>query len=229
MRWMKKAGCRLVIVGFESGSNEILKLMKKGVRVEQFNAAENARKAGLLIHACYMMGNRGETLQTMQETLTLAKRLNTDTAQFFPLMLYPGTEAYDWAKKEGLIIAKTWDDWLTPEGLHNTVVGTHYLSANEIVDFCNYARREYYLRPAYFLMKTKNILKHPSELRRTLKAFFTFYKYLFGKEGRNNKSKFESKFESTSLDVKETKKSLVESNPIVKSTKSKVSPKETVM
>ena len=103
MKWMKKAGCRLVIVGFESGSNEILKLMKKGVRVEQFKSAANAKKAKLLIHACYMMGNRGETIATMNETLQLAKKLNTDTAQFFPLMVYPGTEAYDWAKSEGLI------------------------------------------------------------------------------------------------------------------------------
>lgn len=192
MVWMKKAGCRLVIVGFESGSNEILKLMKKGLKVEQFKAAENAKKAGLLIHACYMMGNRGETLSTMNETLELAKKLNTDTAQFFPLMIYPGTEAYEWADKEGLIDAKSFDEWLTPEGLHNTVVRTHDLTAQEIVDFCNYARREYYLRPAYFMMKAKNIITNPAELRRTVKAFFTFYKYLFNSDAKKNKEKFDS-------------------------------------
>lgn len=193
MRWMKKANCRLVIVGFESGSNEILKLMKKGVKVEQFKAAQNAKKTGLLVHACYMMGNRGETLGTMNETLELAKKLNTDTAQFFPLMIYPGTEAYDWAKKEGLITVQNFDEWLTPEGLHNTVVGTHDLTPQEIVDFCNYARREYYLRPAYLWIKLKSIIKHPAELRRTFKAFFTFYKYLFGGNNKANKNKFDSK------------------------------------
>ncbi len=193
MCWMKKAGCRLVIVGFESGSNEILKLMKKGVRVEQFTAAKNAKKTGLLIHACYMMGNRGETISTMNETLELAKKLNTDTAQFFPLMVYPGTEAYDWAKTEGLITASSFGEWLTPEGLHNTVVGTHDLSPPEIVDFCNFARREYYLRPAYFLVKLKTIVRHPSELKRTIKAFLTFYKHLFNKNAKKNKRKFKGK------------------------------------
>ena len=193
MGWMKKANCRLVIVGFESGSNKILKLMKKGVKVEQFKAAENARKTGLLVHACYMMGNRGETLETMYETLELAKKMNTDTAQFFPLMIYPGTEAYDWAKKEGLITVKNYDEWLTPDGLHNTVVGTHDLAPQEIVDFCNYARREYYLRPAYILVKLRTIIKHPAELKRTIKAFLTFYKYLFNRNNKNNKAKFESK------------------------------------
>ena len=195
MRWMKKAGCRLIIVGFESGSNEILKLMKKGVRVEQFKAAENAKKTGLLIHACYMMGNRGETLETMNETLQLAKKMNTDTAQFFPLMIYPGTEAYDWAKKEGLIAAQSFDEWLTPEGLHNTVVSTHDLSPQEIVDFCNYARRDYYLRPAYFVMKLRNVATHPSEWRRTVKAFLTFYKHLFSKESKKNKEKFKTRLQ----------------------------------
>lgn len=199
MRWMKKADCRLVIVGFESGSNEILKLMKKGITVEQFKAAENAKKTGLLIHACYMMGNRGETLETMYETLNLAKKLNTDTAQFFPLMIYPGTEAYEWAKSENLISAKSFDEWLTPEGLHNTVVRTHDLTAQEIVDFCNYARREYYLRPAYILMKLRSMFRNPAEVRRTLKAFLSFYKYLFGGNHKENKSKFEAKLASGQL------------------------------
>jgi radical SAM superfamily enzyme YgiQ (UPF0313 family) len=149
-----------------------------------------------------MMGNKGETLETMHQTLELAKKMNTDTAQFFPLMLYPGTEAYDWAKKEGLITAKTWDDWLTPEGLHNTVVGTHDLTPKEIVDFCNYARREYYLRPAYMVMKLRNIIKHPSELRRTIKAFFNFRKYLFNGNNKQNKELFDKKIESFKIDNK---------------------------
>lgn len=199
MRWMKRAGCRLLTVGFESGSNEILKLMKKGLKVEQFVAAENARKTGILIHGTFMMGNRGETLQTMLQTLELAKKLNTDTAQFYPLMLYPGTEAYDWAKKEGLIHANSWDEWLTPDGLHNNVVGTHDLSPQDIVDFCNYARREYYWRPAYLLMKIRTTVMHPTEWRRTIKAFINFAKYLFNKNNKKNREKFQAKIQNLDL------------------------------
>lgn len=193
LSWMKKAKCRLVIIGFESGSNEILKLMKKGVRVEQFKASDNAKKVGIRVHACYMMGNRGETLETMNETLDLAKRLNTDTAQFFPLMVYPGTEAYEWAKSENLIKAKSFDEWLTNDGLHNTVVGTHDLSPHDIVDFCNFARREYYLRPKYLWLKAKNTIFYPSEWKRTLKAFMTFQKHLFDKRSKEYKKKFDHK------------------------------------
>jgi hypothetical protein len=72
-------------------------------------------------------------------------------------------------------------------------VGTHDLKPQEIVDFCNYARSEYYLRPAYILVKLRTILRHPAELKRTIKAFLTFYKYLFNRNNKKNKEKFEKK------------------------------------
>lgn len=97
---MRKAGCRLVVVGYESGSQKVLDGMHKGITLEmsrKFNAA--AKKAKMRVHGCFMVGNPGETKVTMQETLNFAKSLTMDTVQFFPLMLYPGTEAYEWAKK----------------------------------------------------------------------------------------------------------------------------------
>ena len=92
---MRKAGCRLVVVGYESGSQKVLDGMHKGITLEmsrKFNAA--AKKAKMRVHGCFMVGNPGETKVTMQETLNFAKSLTMDTVQFFPLMLYPGTEAY---------------------------------------------------------------------------------------------------------------------------------------
>ena len=107
MREMKKAGCRLIIPGIESGNQQILDNIKKGTKVEQFYSyVANAKKAGLLVHACYMVGNQGETKETMWETLKLALKLNTDTAQFFPLIPYPGTEAYEWAKNNKYIVER---------------------------------------------------------------------------------------------------------------------------
>lgn len=47
------------------------------------------------------IGNKGETKETMEKNLKLALKLNTDTAQFFPLIPYPGTEAYQWARENG--------------------------------------------------------------------------------------------------------------------------------
>lgn len=179
---MKKAGCRLVVVGYESGSQKVLDGMHKGITLEQsrkFNEA--AKKAGMRVHGCFMVGNPGETKETMKETLEFAKSLRMDTAQFFPLIVYPGTEAWTWAKTNGYITAKSYDEWLTPEGLHNTVLQTPELTSKELVDFCNYARKEFYLRPSYMLMKAGECLTNKDDFVRTLKAFKTFTKYLFAR------------------------------------------------
>lgn len=181
MRAMKKAGCRLIIPGIESGSQQILNNIKKGTKVEQFNDyVANAKKVGLLIHACYMVGNEGETKETMEETLKLALKLNTDTAQFFPLIPYPGTEAYLWAKSNGYI--KTdYAEYCLPDGTHNTVLSTPELSAEEMVAFCNMARKKYYLRFSYIMHRLKVGLTDPSDLKRSVKAFGKLKHYLFKK------------------------------------------------
>ena len=127
MLLMKKAGCRTIIPGIESGSQQILDNIHKGTRVEQFyQYVANAKKAGLLIHACYMVGNQGETRETMAQTLKLALELNTDTAQFFPLIPYPGTEAYEWAKQNGYI-EMDYTKYCLPDGSHNRRPNLHYL------------------------------------------------------------------------------------------------------
>ena len=121
----------MIIPGIESGSQQILDNIKKGTKVEYFyQYVANAKKAGLLIHACYMVGNQGETRETMEETLRLALRLNTDTAQFFPLIPYPGTEAYQWAR-ENNYIETDYEKYCLPDGTHNTVLSLPDLSAGE--------------------------------------------------------------------------------------------------
>lgn len=179
MKAMKKAGCRLIIPGIESGSQLILNNIKKGTKVEQFYTyVSNAKKAGLLIHACYMVGNNGETKETMNETLNLALELNTDTAQFFPLIPYPGTEAYEWAKENGYI-ETDYEKYCLADGTHNTVLSMPGLSSEEMVAFCNMARKKYYLRMSYIFHRLKVGLCNPSDLKRSFKAFGRLKTYLF--------------------------------------------------
>jgi radical SAM superfamily enzyme YgiQ (UPF0313 family) len=182
LKIMKAANCRLLCVGIESGDQQILDNVGKGIQlpqVEQFFI--DVKRADIMVHGCFMAGNRGETRETMEKTLDLAKRLNPDTAQFFPLMVYPGTEAFEWAKAEGLIKARTWKEWLTEEGNHNTVVDHPDLPHEEVVEFCDRARREFYLRPSYVLFKMRQVIRHPKEFRRVARGFRTLAKYLFRK------------------------------------------------
>lgn len=179
MKLMKKAGCHLIIPGIESGSQEILDNIKKGTTLELIHAyIRNAKKAGLNVHACYMVGNKGETKETMEETLRLALELNTDTAQFYPLLPFPGTEAYEWAKSNGYIKGD-YSDYCKEDGTINCVLELPNISSEEMVEFCDNARKKYYWRMSYILHRLWAGLRNPDDLKRSFKAFGKFKKYLF--------------------------------------------------
>jgi len=154
LRRLKQAGLRLLCVGFESGDQDVLDALGKGIKVEQFyRFREDARRAGILIHACFMAGSPGETNESLAKTLSLAKQLNPDTVQFFPLMVYPGTQAYEWARHNKCLITEDFREWLTPDGLHGSTLNLPNLPADDVVAWCDYARRSFYLRPRYVLAK----------------------------------------------------------------------------
>jgi anaerobic magnesium-protoporphyrin IX monomethyl ester cyclase len=181
MKEMKAAGCRMIIVGYESGSQQILNNVTKGTTVEQNLAfAERARAAGLLVHGCFMAGNPGETFVTLEETFQMALQLKPDTAQFFPIMAYPGTKLYSQMKQSGFLKTEDFSRWLTEEGLHNCVIDLPGLSSEMIVEWCDRARRRFYLRPRYIAYKAWQTLLHPTtEGRRTIRAFSSFKRHLF--------------------------------------------------
>lgn len=171
MRKMKQAGCHLVIPGIESGSQEILDNIRKGTTLEQVeNYMKAAKKAGIKVHACYMVGNRGETKETMRQTLDLALRLKADTAQFYPLLPFPGTEAYRWASENGYINGG-YADYVKEDGTINSLLELPNLSSDEMVEFCDYARKRYYWRPGYIAYRVVSGLRDPEDLKRSVKAF----------------------------------------------------------
>ena len=106
---LRAAGARLFCVGFESGDNDVLKHMKKNLKLSTAETfMSNCKKAGIMVHGCFMVGNLNETHQTLDQTLDLAIKLEPDTAQFFPIMVYPGTAAYDEAKARGLLATENY-------------------------------------------------------------------------------------------------------------------------
>jgi len=179
MRLMRRAGCRLFCVGFESGEQAILDNIQKSITIEKLvDFTRDAKRAGILVHGCFMVGNRGETRETLQKTLDFAKELTPDTAQFYPIMVYPGTSDYAHFTEKGWIVSDNFRNWLTPEGLHSSVVSNPDLTYEELVEFCDRARREFYLRPSYMLAKFRQMIAYPGEAKRIIKAAFTFMRYL---------------------------------------------------
>jgi radical SAM superfamily enzyme YgiQ (UPF0313 family) len=130
-----------------------------------------------------MVGNLGDSPETLQATLTFAKRLNPNTAQFYPIMAYPGTTAYDEARTRGELASEDYDQWLDKDGQHNTTVIRKGLTSQELVDFCDRARREFYLRPAYIAKQAKMALLNSRERYRVLRGAGTLVKHLFKRHG----------------------------------------------
>jgi anaerobic magnesium-protoporphyrin IX monomethyl ester cyclase len=183
---LHKAGARLFCVGFESGDVEVIHGMKKNnddrrdakYHDEAFRFVQRCREAGILVHGCFMVGNLNETPASMEKTLKFAKKLRPDTAQFFPIMVYPGTTAYQEAKQRGYVQIEEWSEWLTKDGLHNSIVTLPNITHEQLVSFCDRARRSFYLSPPYLVYKLKQSLKDRRELQRNLKGFITLSKYL---------------------------------------------------
>ena len=89
---MKKAGCYRVVFGIESGNQQILDNIKKGITIKQiFEAIHSAKKAGLEVWGAFMIGLPGETEETMQQTIDLAKRLPLDLVKMSILIPLPAT------------------------------------------------------------------------------------------------------------------------------------------
>jgi anaerobic magnesium-protoporphyrin IX monomethyl ester cyclase len=197
LKKLHKAGARLFCVGFESGNTSVISHMKKNnsskndlpyLEVAKI-FTEACGQAKIMIHGCFMFGNLNETKETLADTLKFAKSLPLDTAQFFPIMVYPGTSAYEEAKVRGLLTTEDFSKWLTPSGLHSSVVSLPNLTHDDLVLFADKARRDFYIRPKYIYKKLIQSVKSPSEFRRNTKGFMKLSKYLiFGSDIEKSKT-----------------------------------------
>jgi radical SAM superfamily enzyme YgiQ (UPF0313 family) len=179
---MKKAGLRLACVGFESPSQNILNNIHKGTTKDlQINFMKNAKKAKLLVNGCFILGLPGDTKETMEKTIEFAKQLAPDTAQFYPLMVYPGTEDYERAKRENKLVTENYEEWITKEGYHTTTIKTKDLTREELLEMCDKARASFYFRPSYIAYKLWQSIKNPAEMKRNVKAASTLVSYFIYK------------------------------------------------
>lgn len=175
---MKKAGCRMLMVGFEFGTQKSLDAVKKGVRLEQSRRfTREAHRLGFIIHGCFMFGAPGETATDCQATIDFAKSLPLDTVQFSGICVYPGTEMYDWAKKKNYLLPRKWTDWVDENHEQVTVLSYPQLKKEKINYFITQAYREFYLRPSQILRMLLNIRSFGDILRKFygLKSFLDFY------------------------------------------------------
>lgn len=164
LRAMRDAGCRLLIVGYESGDPQILKNIKKGATVERaLQFTRDAHRLGLTIHGDFIVGLPGETPETIRRSLEFAKRLDTETIQVSVAHPYPGTAFYDEAVRNGWLTA----DAMTDAAGHQ-LPNIRYpdLSQREIVQWVERFYDEYYFRPKAVWRIVRKAIFNGKERRR---------------------------------------------------------------
>jgi hopanoid biosynthesis associated radical SAM protein HpnJ len=175
LKAMKEAGCRLLIVGYESGDQQILKNIKKGATVERARQfTKDCHKLGLVIHGDFIMGLPGETHETINNTIAFAKELDVETIQVSVAHAYPGTELYDHAVKNGFIVG---DNKMVDEGGHQLAhIQYPGLPADDILSAVHRFYDEYYFRPKAAWRIVKKAIFNGDERRRLTKEARTFWK-----------------------------------------------------
>ena len=178
---MKKAGCRELLVGFESGVQKILDNVNKNLTLAQSRKfVEIAKKVGLQIHGCFVIGLPGETPETAQKTIDFALQLDLTTIQFSGAVPFPGTKFFQQCEKNKWLQTKNWDKWLDA-GEQSPVVNYPYITPTEIEHYVDKGLKKFYFRPKYmakFLWDSRN----PVDLYRKFRGAFNFFSYLLRKK-----------------------------------------------
>ncbi|MBN1622341.1 MAG: radical SAM protein [Endomicrobiales bacterium] len=180
LRMMKRAGCREILVGFESGVQEVLDKMHKGITLEQSRKfMENTKEAKIQVHGCFVIGLPGETEETARKTIDFAMSLGLDTIQYSGAVPFPGTDFFNLCENENWLLTKEWDKWLDAGEQHG-VVSYPTISQDKINYYVDLGLKRFYLRPSYmmkFLLNTHS----KSDLYRKFRGAYNYFSYLFKK------------------------------------------------
>lgn len=177
---MKKAGCRLLIVGYESRDDKILKNIKKGLTTDEMKKfSVQAKKAKLMIQADFIIGLPGETKQTVQHTEEFIKELRPDLLQVAIASPIPGTEFYEWSKIHNFLLSENLEESIDFKGFQQCIITYPDLSKDEIEQAVDRILKNYYLNPMYVFIALKNILKKNGldELRILIRSAKVFFNY----------------------------------------------------
>jgi anaerobic magnesium-protoporphyrin IX monomethyl ester cyclase len=168
LKKMKQAGINWLCYGFESASRRVRDgVAKKTEQDMTQRAIEMTREAGIYILANFIFGLPDDDLETMQETLDMAREYNFEYVNFYMAMAYPGSQLYLDAMKNGVRLPESWHGYgqFSTEALP---LPTRYLSPAEVLRFRDNAFREYFTNPGYLTMTKKKfgqeVVDHISDM-----------------------------------------------------------------
>jgi hopanoid biosynthesis associated radical SAM protein HpnJ len=175
---MKDNGLRLLLVGYESGNQQILFNIKKGMRVEFARRfTRDCHDLGILIHGTFILGLPGETRETIRETLNFAKEINPHTIQVSLAAPYPGTFLYRQAKENGWLYHEE-SELLTQHGTQIAALNYPHLSHGEIFEAVEDFYKKFYFRPSKIASIVAEMFTSPEIMKRRLLEGVEFFHFL---------------------------------------------------
>jgi hopanoid biosynthesis associated radical SAM protein HpnJ len=179
IKFFKDCGLRLFLVGYESGDEDILRRVKKGVTLAEMRRfTRDCHRAGVIVHGTFILGLPVETLETIERTIAFAKELDVFSLQVSLAAPYPGTELYELARQHGWFVKKDKTDLLEDDGYQQSTLEYPGLSKDAIHAAVERFYREYYLRPGPVLRIIKTMLEDRDIFVRRVREGVEFFRSL---------------------------------------------------
>src|SRR5712675_865935 len=179
LKVMKDHGLRLLLVGYESGDDQILLNIKKGLRTDIARRfTEDCRKLGIMIHGTFILGLPGETKETIESTIEFAKEINPHTIQVSLAAPYPGTTLYKQAVDNGWLQENDAVNLVNDKGVQLAAISYPHLSKEEIFHSMEVFYKRFYFRPSKIWEIVKEMLTSWDMMTRRLREGVEFFRFL---------------------------------------------------
>jgi len=182
LKVLRDNGLRLLLVGYESGNQQILHNIKKGMRIDVARRfTEDCHKLGITIHGTFIVGLPGETRETIEETIRFATEIDPHTIQVSLAAPYPGTFLYDQALENGWLVHNG-GDMVQGEGFQVSSLAYPHLTQEEIFEAVATFYKRFYFRPRKIADITLEMLRSWDMMKRRLREGVEFMHFLNARE-----------------------------------------------
>jgi hopanoid biosynthesis associated radical SAM protein HpnJ len=179
LKTLRDNGLRVLLVGFESGNQEILHRIRKGLKLEMAREfMKNCHKLGIKVHGTFIIGLPVDTPETVRQTIEFAKELDPHTIQVSIASPYPGTELYKQAAANGWFARDVTNALVSDGGIQTSTLRYDTLSSAEIEDSVERMYREFYFRPKKIAKIVGEMVTSRQMLTRRLREGGEFFGYL---------------------------------------------------
>ncbi|HVJ55251.1 MAG TPA: hopanoid biosynthesis associated radical SAM protein HpnJ [Aliidongia sp.] len=178
LKVLKENGLRLLLVGYESGNQQILHNIKKGMRIEVAKKfTQDCHKLGITIHGTFILGLPGETKETIEETIKYATEINPHTIQVSLAAPYPGTFLFNQAVENGWLDAEH-AELIDEHGVQMAPLHYPHLSHTEIFDSVETFYKRFYFRTGKIASLVGEMIMSPEMMVRRLREGVEFFQFL---------------------------------------------------